>query len=65
MVLSNKILQFNFRFKAFVAYIAINYVELGIPLAQKTDYPLTGPIGGLLWMPTPTQTPTIQLPLAR
>ncbi len=35
MVLSNKILQFNYVLKAFVAYIVIHYLELGISLEQK------------------------------
>ena len=35
MILSNKVLQFNYVLKAFVAYIVINYLELGISLEQK------------------------------
>jgi hypothetical protein len=35
MILSNKVLQFNYVLKAFVAYIIIHYLELGISLEQK------------------------------
>ncbi len=48
MVLSNKILQFNYVFKAFVAYIVIHYLELGISLEQKlglaTNWTDWGPV---------------------
>ena len=35
MILSNKVLQFNYVLKAFVAYIVIHYLELGISVDQK------------------------------
>ncbi len=35
MTLSNKILEFNFELKYFVAYITINFLELGISSDQK------------------------------
>jgi len=47
MVLSNKILQFNYVLKAFVAYIVIHYEDLGISEDQKDEieplWPAWGP----------------------